>query len=160
MRLTNDLRNAIIDNILKYVPTVNNNAAIEKLVNGEAHDQLPTALKKAIYEDKDVKNYLEYECLRTPPFRGIYVQNRHYKPSEKVIKQAQKLHNEQSESRSKIRKLREELKGLLGGITTLEKLIKQIPEFEKHVPDTSKPLKNLPVTQVIGDLMKAGWKNK
>lgn len=155
MRLTNDIRDKITQNIIKEIPGVDNQSEIDKLVKEDSIAQLPKGLQDLISKDAGILNYLQIDNL-WEPFHCVAF-NREYKPSDEFTKKIKVLYDERKDSRLKVRNAKRQIGGVLQTITTVEKLIKEIPEFERHIPDTSKPLENLPVTKLIADLLVAGW---
>lgn len=164
MRLTNNIRGAIIKSILDDTPKIDYDEEITKVVQTALYD-LADPLMKRVYDDASLRG-----LIRDDPIcyvaTGIHTGNNVYVLTEKAIppsvidecKRLEELDNKQTAVRNK---LRVSLSALLKSFNTLEKLQKDVPEFEKYLQKGSSATTEFKVVSssanVLVELMKAGW---
>lgn len=148
-RLTNTMRNVIIDGIVNDIPTIDYDSLITDYVNKQAFEQLPAALKAREFDE-----YLSEEYIRD---FGLYVRNKKYVPTEEDKNFVRTQKSLWSAQKDNINTARRSLRALLDSFKYIEDIAEQAPEFVKYIPTEQKPITNLPAVQLTQQLTALGW---
>jgi hypothetical protein len=164
MRLTNNLRDAILRTIMDDVPFIEYDEQIKELIQKRAVAKLPPLVKR-VYDDAALRGYLKLEQYSYQfDYQGVDFYGWFSHVGDKVeltdedkfeITRLETLSNVQASVKNE---LRSKVSGILRGMTTTQAFVKALPEFEKYVPKDQEATKNLPaLANLVSDFVKAGW---
>lgn len=165
MRLTNDKRRAFVNAVIADVPKVDYKEQIRKLLLDAAVEMLPEPIRK-IWDNPELRHYLGSNYIYCFNVGVAYPRNIQCESDFPIgtIHALDKLKVKADEQVEKIEELKTKLTSLVNGCSTLKQLKLAVPELEKYMPadnqlSLSHTNRSLPVvTNVIADLVKAGWK--
>ena len=165
MRLTNDKRRAFVNAVIADVPKVDYKEQIRKLLLDAAVEMLPEPIRK-IWDNPELRHYLGRNYMYVFDVSMAYPRNIEIKSDFSIgtLDAADKLDTLDTNQNEKIKELKTKLTSLVNGCSTLKQLKLAVPELEKYMPadnqlSLSHTNRSLPVvTNVIADLVKAGWK--
>lgn len=161
MRLTNQIRDAFINGVMRDVPSVDYTEQIRKLLEQDIEAQLPPAVL-AIHKDKALCGYVNTSWGSFNSGVSIAYPSSNNEGTKITTKAATKV--DELRTLSKLQSaarndLQRKLKNVAYSVTTRKALVQALPEFEKYLPeDEAKAVRTLPVVQnVVADFVKAGW---
>lgn len=166
MRLIKDDKAAFVRAVIDDIPTINYDDQVRSKMKAFGLSTLPPDLK-----DVAVKypGYFETRCLYTPngcPNVNVicHIDLPNYSSSWKEkypeiwaeLKEIGKLNEAQNDAR---KAMGEKLRAIIDGCSTLKVAKERLPEFEKYLPADrdGHGTTNLPVANVVADLMNLGW---
>lgn len=163
MRLTNQLREEFVRNVMNDVPHVDYDEQIRKFVTTMAVESLPAPVKR-VWDDINLRTYVNlchfssehtYVSIDIPS-KERWTDAFKLSPSEEdVLKELEAKRYDQNATR---KKLRQELETAVKGVTTTKALRKMFPEFEAYIPEDKEADRMLPATNnLVTDLVRAGW---
>lgn len=155
-RLTNDMRNKLIINILADIPRVDYKEIMVKRFYQQQMDALPISIRH-IELDKLKELFEEHSTYFSKGNTYLRRLVKHVDPGKDEI--LTRLVESKSAQDERISDIKLSLKSSLSTIATVKGLLKIYPEFEKYL-DIQKDVINLPACNVVADLMKAGWRKK
>jgi len=157
MKLTNADRDAFVLAVMEDVPKIDYDELARNLILKTAADKLPKEVK-AVWKNPELRGFVHcgtYYNLPSP-LSSLRIPDVTFDRPEKLEEYA----NAAKEQKASINSLRDKVRGLIYGCTTLKQATERLPEFVKYLPrdrDGSK-LINLPMTtDVVSELTKAGW---
>lgn len=160
MKLTNEMRNLFVKQVIADVPTTDYESQIRDVALKTVLKHMPPAVRK-VWDDEATRHWLHMWHRRVG---GVYLATpmtddglTFEKIEGEVDAAAAPLEQAMDEQSDHINELRRNLSAAVAKITTVEALRKQFPEFEKYLPALSAPTPNLPAPQIVSDLVKAGW---
>lgn len=162
MKLTNYIKDAILESILKDMPEpINYHEQIQGIVWNDSLSQLPMELQNAISANKDIKNHLGVKSMRIAGCGSMYLRSyAHYIPSketEKKVTRLNILNDEQNEKRGEIRN---NLRAIIYACANSKQFADNYPEFAGYLPKEEQPIRNLPAVDLINRLKQSGWNQK
>lgn len=164
MKLTKKLRGRLLSDIMADLPRVDYEEELRVFLQKDALDKLPVELRNAIALNPEVVDYL-YDGY-VYPFRcvglgGVRVANAKYKPDVSEGSGAKRIHDLHEKQRDQRHKLQTQIEGVLEQCKTTQEFVKVFPQFEGYIPKTEVAvITNLPATQVVEEMIAAGWKQK
>lgn len=161
MKLTNHLRNVILEKIMAGLPPeIDYMEQAQQVIWADSICQLPTELQSAVNSNSEVKNYLEVKSyIRIPGCSCLDLRSfGHYYPTEETIKQIQELHSKHAEQRDSRRSIEQKLRTILDSVNTVKQFTEGFPEFAQYVPKPEEPIRNLPSASILNELNAMGWK--
>ena len=132
MKLTNYLRDAFINAVMKDVPTVDYTEQVRKLAQATYEEMLPATAKKLIKEGH--RDLLKTRSIWFSDIGYVYVLgNTETVPDDlkEKIKPLVELNKIQAKTH---RELKEKLRSAAYGCSTLKKLQEALPDFIKYMP--------------------------
>ena len=165
MRLTKYLRQAFVFAAMQDVPTRDYNAEIGAIILADSLKQLPKTLQEAAQKDKSVLDFVNTRSTHQYSIGWVGVsyycaRGEAYKPStEAVAKRLKDLQSQGEAAKNARYELEKNLKGVVGGCTTVKQLREALPEFEKYMPsEQEKPSRTVPASaNLVTDFTAAGW---
>lgn len=158
MRLTNYMREAFVRAAMNDVPWIDYIQQMRDVVQADLVEQM-TPKQRAVYDDEEIRSFLEEEWVYTPPGAPschVYAFGRTI--TTKAIGLLQDLitlNNEQAEIHGE---LRNTLTGVAKSVGSTDAPIKALPEFEKYLPAEPAKCTTLPaLANVVTSFMQAGW---
>lgn len=161
-RLTVMDKEAFIRAVLADVPRIDYHEEIKKVLDAYLAEIAPAAVLSVF---KKHPEYFDQRQVRTYGEAGHYY-GEHYlvpegfdleEPPAPLVRVKELLKAQGAQSAA-LNTLEVKVKGMIRGFTTVAKAKEAMPEFAKYLPDdTAAPSKNLPVANVVGDLIRAGW---
>lgn len=160
MRLTNSIRNNIVDSIMNDVPTEDFQTQFEKLVHKESYKQLPEQIKK-IYDNPELRKYLGGSTVRcfNSGLGSILTLNSEFDESKIRISMdaiAQR-NNIQKEDR---RRIKNQILIALDSVSTIKAARDLMPEFDKYFPKPNQVMKYPIANNIVSDLKSMGWTDR
>ena len=162
MRLTKIDKKAFVKAVMGDVPQIDYKAQAQAAFEKWLVLMLPPKLA-AVFADPQLKSALDTQWLDHSKFPlivryqrcGDYAEN----PPTSLIDELTNLDALYDEQLMRRVLLEEKLTGAIGGCSTLKTALARLPEFEKYLPADrdSTGVSNLPVANVVADLVKAGW---
>lgn len=153
-KLSKGIKEEIVDAIIRDIPTIDYRAQLEAVARADSLEKLPEALKLAIKNDSSVLAHVNTDSIRCPYWAQVF--GRDYKPEGQVYEKLKELANMDDAQRDKIRQLRRNLTAMFETVMTEKAFRERFPEFVQYFPEAIKT-SNLPVTQVMTELMQVGW---
>lgn len=154
MRLTNEMKRKIVVNVMAELPRIDYGTQMRERFSAL---QLEHLKKQEVFKDvtwKDVTDNFNAQSvyILDMVFLGyLYKSIDEHKDTVMLD-----LHKKRWDQNNKHKNLRTSLTGALESVTTVKKLLEMYPEFEKHL-NLPPVKKQLPATNVIKELMEAGW---
>jgi len=154
MRLTNEMKRKIVTNVMAELPYVDYETQMRERFRAL---QLEYLKKQEVFKDITWKDVTDNFISQSDYFLDMNFSKYLFPwvPAHKDTVMLD-LRQKKSEQSRKHATLRSHLTGALESITTVKKLLEAYPEFEKHL-NLPPVTKQLPATNVIKELMEAGW---
>jgi hypothetical protein len=164
MKLTKSDREAFVRAVMDDVPTIDYNEQCRSIVKAWGISTLPEELQpiakkhpeffgtRYIYAPSGLDNLY---AIAHPDFGNSMM--RHKSPEEYAkVEALGEASRKQNETRNA---LREKLTATIGACSTLKQAKERLPEFEKYLPAERGVTGtiNLPVANLVAELMNAGW---
>jgi hypothetical protein len=164
MRLTNSDKKAFVHSVMGDVPKVDYDALANDLVMKQVVAKLPKQIRD-IWGNTELRGFIKCDVHRalpsplhytcTPPADWSCDADTKSKLDElaKNKEVQRKTHND----------LESKVSSVIAGCTTLKQAAERLPEFAKYLPEDRDGFntKDLPVvSNVVADLVKAGWPKK
>ncbi len=166
MRLTNRLRDAFVEAVLRDVPSEDYTAQAAAIATEMAIKKLPQALQRAIAVDKSVLQYLKMTGVYFPSgmgsamVPGLMGDNNGLRNAIGSAPEVVKLAEAFVQQRDSTKSLEQRLRSVAYACKTRKALFEALPECEKYLPPEEERGANLPaVSGLVTDLLKAGWPN-
>lgn len=169
MKLTKDIREQFIKDVMAEVPCVDYLQLIEDVAQKDFYNSFPPEIKAIWDNPKLRKDYLpaksayqscDAHCLEEDTTGYIYVYNGLTQELSKAAKdEIAELRQQWNVQVLRRKALREKLSSVVNGVKTTQRLYEVLPEFEHHIPKEKEPTAMLPIaSDVVASFMKAGWK--
>lgn len=159
MRLNKSDKESFVRRVMQDVPQIDFDALARAAIQEDALKVMPDAIR-AIYDDELLRPFLRCEYVSTG-FSGqvcVYACIRYWK-SDELKNELMKLQAQFYFQKKERDSLETKVRSMIYSCTTVEKARKALPEFAEYLPDREAVCKTLPaVTNVVTDLMLAGWK--
>lgn len=156
MRLTNSLRDAFVNGVLRDIPVIDYNEIMRKTALQAAKDVMPVEVRAA-YEKHPSWFQENWGRRLGGEYFYLPVPNETEFSSEanQTIKDLAARKSEQTE---KIDEIRRRLRGAAYSVSTTKALREMFPEFSQYIPEDETKTKNLPaLANIVADVIKAGW---
>lgn len=165
MNLNKHHKQAFVRAVLDDVPQVDYKDQAHKLMTEAAIKKMPPKIK-AIYEDKELRHYLESSSIYYRNY-SLYVhgvpQRLHGESDirrlggDELVAALDEIKALDSEQEIKIANIKMQLEATIENIRTLKQLRETFPELVKYMPEEATKTANLPGTNVVSALVQAGW---
>lgn len=172
MKLTNYLRDAFTRSVMDDVPCIDYDEQIRSLIMKKALERLPKAVL-ALWKDPKTKAFVAAGTCRVggnnsvgidgvPGFCGSSWNSELVGASAEEAKAFFAQFDEILAKRKEQKQHREDLDSKVHAVayscSTRKALLERLPEFEKYLPEEASKVTHLPaITNLMGDLVKAGW---
>ena len=158
MRLTKQDKETFLVNLMADVKKINYRDQLEGLVKAEAIEQLPPPIKEMLKTNKELLPFLATRYNRSSYYTSV--SNVEYELSPHLKKKCDALETLREAQEDSRRQVKAQMAGIIKAFTTVAALEKALPELAQYLPVTTDPLKNLPISDALANLMTAGWKPK
>ena len=173
-RLNESIRSAFVNAVLADTPKVDYAAQRQKVIQDHLFDAAPPAMLR-IYKDHDLRRFLRLDHVSYDTAAGNRMSwglgkfwlvpdcDYTYRIEDKaVLKQLHEIDALESAQVDQRNKLEVKLKATIQAFNTVKQARDALPEFVKYLPDEADPkCKTLPaITDLVTDLVKAGWPDK
>ncbi len=160
MKLTHSDREAFVNAVIRDIPTIDYNEQARDLLITKASYLLPPKIQE-IWNDPTLRSFIiKNEYISTPYGLDSVYGPMSFTPDEELKSVLQELADANKKQKSVIDTLRDKLKGMIKGCSTLKQAADLMPEFVKYLPEERrKPVtKSLPaLTSVVTELHDLGW---
>lgn len=154
MRLTNNLKNAIVRAIMQDVPKPKKENR-HRTVQATLVKAMSPACRKVYLANPSI---FKTTWTGDTTYDGLIYSTRDVVMGDAPKDVLQKLLKPYEQEDEAYRKAQQNLSIAVEGCTTLKQLKEAFPEFEKYLPTEQQPTKNLPaLANVVSDLVKLGW---
>lgn len=162
MRLTKVHKQAFVKAVMDDLPSIDYNEQAKQLVEEYFAAKCPADI---VAFNKKHPGLLNARRVDAPyPLNGVYTpfaleasyntESAHPALWKKLVLLAEDARAQVEKARS----LREKVRGLIEACSTRKQAAERMPEFEKYLPaEETAPLANLPVSNVVAELVSAGW---
>lgn len=162
MRLNKVHKRAFVKAVMDDLPSIDYNEQAQKLVEEYFAAKCPADV---VAFNKKHPGLLKTQRAATPyPLNGVYTpfaleachntESTHPVLWKKLVPLAEAAKTQAEKAHS----LREKVRGLIEACSTRKQAAERMPEFEKYLPaEETAPLANLPVSNVVAELVSAGW---
>ena len=157
MKLTNNDRAAFVRAVMLDVPKVDHAEQARKLVTDAATAKLPKAVK-ALWDDPKTREFVACNTYCSMP--GSLGTTRTPPVAFTMPKKLEELAELANAQRISHEELRNKVRALIGGCSTIKQAADRLPEFTKYLPASRDGVitGNLPaVANVVTELVQAGW---
>lgn len=162
MRLNKYHKDAFVEAVLQDLPTVDYDEIAQKLVREAVIEKMPAKVR-AVYDDKDVRHWLQKEWIGMPgSLQNFYcVSDSTSGNTPDALKG--RLDELNAAKREQVRTqeaFRQKIRAAIDSCQTRKQALELMPEFEKYLPkDTTKTgISNFPViNNLVAELVQAGW---
>lgn len=161
MRLTNDIRNMIVNSIMADIPVIAHEDAMRKRAMEIAVSLLPADVL-AIYKGPNkhwIKTDTTYVCCVVYNLPGLsdYESRKARDAAIEADEAWNAAHKAHDEQRDNLKALRASLRANLAGCSTRKQFIERFPELAKYAPQDAATVANLPATnELVQRLQSAG----
>ena len=163
MRLTKTQKEDFVRKVMDDVPRVDYVEKARKAIQAEAVSKMPQCVLE-IYQHINLRGYLaqRYIYSDVSGMVGVYT-NEDFVRSDELVETLSKLRVENDDQWKSRKELEMKIRAMIYACSTLKTALRALPEFAEYLPRDNQPLiNNLPiknnVTQVVTELMNAGWK--
>lgn len=160
MKLTTSDRDAFVRAVMNDVPAVDYDEKAREVVTAATVAKLPPKVRE-IWNDPKLRGFLRCnQWQRLPrPLHDLNTLPVDGWETEAVKEKLQDLATAKHKQEEEHDALQAKLRGIIKACSTLKQATERLPEFVKYLPAdrTSTGVVNLPVANVVADLMAAGW---
>lgn len=162
MRLNKTHKDAFVRAVMDDLPCIDYNEQAKQLVEEYFAAKCPADI---VAFNKKHPGLLKTQRVATPyPLNGVYtpfaLEACHNTESAHPVlwKKLVPLAEASAAQSAKAKELRAKVRGLIEACSTRKQAAERMPEFEKYLPaEETAPLANLPVSNVVAELVSAGW---
>lgn len=161
MKLSASDRDAFVTAVMGDVPRIDYEGQAKDMVRAECVAKLPPKVR-ALWDDKELRGFVRCDSYQhVYGFTGsVAVPPVGYTMTAATTKKVKALADKHAAQRKQRDALRDKVKAVIQGCTTLKQARERLPEFAKYLPAErgSTGATDLPaVANVVADLTKAGW---
>lgn len=159
MRLNKSDKESFVRRVMQDVPQIDFDELARAAIQDDALKQMPATIR-AIYDDVSLRPFLYLKYV-SANFNGqvcVYA-GYDYTGSHELCVKLDELREGYYKQKRDRADLEMRVRSMIYSCNTIQNARKTLPEFAEYLPDREPVCKTLPaVTNVVTDLMLAGWK--
>ena len=162
MKLTNELRNTFINDVLNKLKNVDYRSQVQELLNKESFSQLPEVLQQKEFLHYFENKRIYFDGAGAGCMGAYHVKNMEYIPSDKIKLEVKELHKLFELQRDKKNIVENQLHAMIYSASSLKQAKEIVPiDLHKYLPseEIKKANTALVTTELMDNLKDLGIKD-